>query len=424
MQKYLKFGLAIIIGLALGFVLLWLLNPAQATRRAPVATTLNNQPAPSVAATVSPTLAARPVALTVQPPTAKPPVPSALGTEYLALGDSVAYGIGAPNPIEQGYAGLFYSNYLKRLQPDLQFYRNFAVPGETSASFITSTNKNNKSQLTRALEEFDNAAKEGRRISPLSLTIGGNDMLDARGKANPEREKALARFETNLVRILDALKAKAGAADFFITTYYNPYAYSSGGTDTEAEWLARFNNVIQKQAQSRNIKVVDFFTPIAGQERQLTWIGFGDVHPRPDGYSLLARALWQLSGYDKEAPKLTLTYTPLPAGSKASPNERLIFKLGVYDEWAQIVAKAGADFDIAGTGTIVAINAWLNQNQRLPLMPVPARYNKNGNGVQEYSLILDTTGLEIGQQTLHFEASDAAGNVGTLEFKFEIGEIG
>src|SRR5690242_20571523 len=57
------------------------------------------------------------------------------GDVYLALGDSVAAGIGASRPAERGYAALVWTD-LQRLVGRRVAMQDLAVPGETTSSMI------------------------------------------------------------------------------------------------------------------------------------------------------------------------------------------------------------------------------------------------------------------------------------------------
>jgi lysophospholipase L1-like esterase len=413
MQKFFRYILPALIGLGLGLVILWLLGSSQGTKSESVTASSSSLLTPTLFA--SPAVTATPTSAPSVVPPSPPPPPSGVGAEYLVLGDSIAYGIGAPTPTDQGYAGLFYTNYLKRIQPNLTMYRNLAVPGETSASFITS-NKT-KSQLQSALEDLDAAAKDGRRVSPIILTLGGNDMLGARGKSQAERESALSSFDYNFSYILDQLKANAPQSDLIVTNYYNPYATSTGDEDAETAWVRRFNATIQQRATERGLKVADFFDAIRGQEQTLTWIGVGDVHPTSSGHTALAQVLWKASGYDTKPPVLSITYSPLLSNGKITSGGRLVFKLSVQDEWS---LRVPADDPTPGAGVVLAMTATLDDTPKKTLPATPSRYSAAPAGVQQYSYIIDTTLLVAGQHRLHFEASDAAGNVGAVDVPFEI----
>ncbi len=419
-----RYLLPVALGLLVGLAALWLniLSPVRTGQPASITSnnsTSNNQG--QVGVPIATAMPSAPLSAAASlGPQARPAAPSGLGSEYLALGDSVAFGLGVPVPLDQGYAGLFYSNYLKIAQPGFLSYRNLAVPGETSDTFIT--NSKGKSQLQRAFDELDNAAKNGRHVSPITLTIGGNDMLDARGKSNSEREATLTQFEANFSRILNELKARAGQADIIVTGYYNPYSLNSSGSDIENSWVQRFNATILKQAHERGLLVADFYSPVngAGLTRALTWSGSGDVHPTTLGHAVLAQAVWKAGGYDKQAPRLALSYSSLTAESRRPGNQRLAFKLQVVDDWSLSYSQVVSENETFGAGSLASVSVLLNNENRQTLSSVPVRFSKASAGVQEYSYLLDTANLPTGHYTLRFEASDVAGNTGSHEINFDL----
>jgi len=343
---------------------------------------------------------------------AKSASPAQIGEEYLALGDSVAYGVGAPSPNEQGYAGQLYNNYLRRVQPHLITYKDFGVPGETSSSFLETAH--GQSQLQRALNEIDVAKAANRRVGPLTLTIGGNDMLDARGQPQATKDAALAKYDANLQRILDSLKAHTnGQSNIIVTTYFNPFGGSAGQEDDVA-WIQRFNALIVQRAQALGLKTADFYAPILSNESNLTWANYGDVHPNNQGYAKLARAVWQATGYDAVPPTLALVFSNLPKDGKVQIGQHFSFKLDVQDNWT---LNSGLT---PGAGTIWEATVGLDDDTKQNLAAVPLRFIKGSPGSQQYSYVLDTSSLNRGSHQLHFAATDAAGNVQNLDLSFEV----
>lgn len=227
-----------------------------------------------------------------------PAAVSRVGDEYLALGDSVAFGVGASPPEQSGYAAVFYNNYLKQIRPQGLTYLNLAIPGETAATFITRPKA--KSQLEKALAEIDTAAQAGKRVSPITLTIGGNDVVGERGATDAAKEATLKQFDTNFQKILDQLVAHTGGkSDIIVTTYYNPFG-DGQAQNPDTTWAVRFNDLITERATARNLKVADFYQPFLGREKELTWIASGDIHPNISGHALLANQVWLASGYARK----------------------------------------------------------------------------------------------------------------------------
>ncbi|MEI6045699.1 MAG: GDSL-type esterase/lipase family protein [Chloroflexota bacterium] len=385
------------------FELVILSNQVGSKKIAPTATPQSIVQITGTVGAISPT-ATPTLVPTLAPPQNTPP--PGIGNEYLALGDSVAYGVGAPFSEQLGYAGVFYESYLKAVQPNLVTYKNFAVPGETSSSFITNTSY--RSQLERTLDELDTAEKAGRRISPITLTIGGNDMLEVRGKTSAEKAAALERYDTNLQKILKQLVAHTkGKSDLIVTTYYNPYA--SGGKDDETVWVQRFNEVIQKRATESQALVADFFAPIFGHEKTLTWIGTGDVHPNTPGHVVLATAVWKATGYATQAPQITLDFSVFPENRLLTAGQRFAFTVKVQAEYSRLTL-----------GNLSKVTVALDGGEKKILALVPSRYNSDTSSSQEFSYLFDSVGLTSGKHLLRFEAVDSAGNIGALELPFEV----
>ncbi len=418
MSKLLRSAGLIGLGLLVGLGLLWLssLSSGGSANRPVV---INSSTSAIAKVSTSPSTQSSPIIGPLPVPTAppRPITPPGIGGEYIALGDSVAYGLGAPNSNEQGYAGIFYNNYLKRLQPNLTVYRNLAVAGETSTTFLTATK--GRSQLQRLLDELDTASRAGRRVSPVSLSIGGNDLLNIRNKSTAEREAAQVMFEANYIKILDELKGRLNGAELIVTTYYNPDGYQTGNQDEESRWVLRFNEVIRQRGSEHGAMVADFFVSFAGQERNLTWATSGDVHPTPAGHAVLAQAVWKASGYDKQPPSVALIYSPLGSTNQVTTTSRLVFKLSARDEWGGSTF-APADLNFGGAGTIYSATATLDKLPPSSLAGVPGRYAVAASGSREFTFIIDATGLNSGPHTLHFEAQDAAGNAGSLDVAFVI----
>jgi acyl-CoA thioesterase I len=341
--------------------------------------------------------------------------PMYIGGEYMALGDSIAYGLGAPSPNTQGYTGTFYYTYLKRVRPDLLYFRSLGVAAETSTSFFDGDSRGlGESQYQRMLKTFETAATNGRIVSPITVTLGGNDMLEARNKSSAEKQAALEEFTLNFTRLLDELKARADPkATIFVTTYYNPYAVSTFGLDADTDWVIRFNKTISDLATARGMRLVDFFEPIFGKEAENTWINVGDIHPNKTGYTLLAQKLWQVSQYDQQAPSLNLTYNPVTVRPLAA-GRQLAFKLAIQDN----LAKSALE-EITSAGSIVSVTAAVDGGTKTLLPYVPLRFRFEPL-IPEYSYILNTSALAPGKHQVVFTATDSAGLSSTLSIDFEL----
>jgi lysophospholipase L1-like esterase len=152
---------------------------------------------------------------------------------YLALGDSLATGVGASRPTKTGYVPRFH-RYLRWNLSCSRFFRvcpwlrldNLGVSGATTTTLV-------QNQLPAALDEL--AARNQDRnprndVEVISIDIGGNDVFPllnvCSGGVTPECAQAIqARFATiveNLTITLTQLRAAAGTdTEIVIMTYYN-----------------------------------------------------------------------------------------------------------------------------------------------------------------------------------------------------------
>jgi lysophospholipase L1-like esterase len=228
------------------------------------------------------------------------PTPLAVGDVMLALGDSIAAGIGAPHASEGCMAVL--AARLRPLEPALRLV-NLAVPGESSDSLV-----GDGGQLERAEAVISAAAAAGKRIGPLTLSVGGNDILEAALHGDDE---ALRRLDANLAVILDRLGAALDATGVdlvevaCVQTVYNPFEGLRDGRGPTADELAPrraarggFNRVIRATAARTGVRLADVAGAFRGRAAELTWVGSGDIHPTASGHGVIARTYLDAGGWE------------------------------------------------------------------------------------------------------------------------------
>lgn len=313
-------------------------------------------------------------------PTAVPPALSSPGTVYLALGDSIAAGIGASLPAERGYPALL-AGFLTRVAGRHVELVNLAVPGETTTSFI------HGGQLDKALQLLADARAAGQRVAPITLTLGANDLLDAPDDA-PARERAIQTVRTNLRtilgRLLEASSDPAGTptADLVVTNYYDPSGTDPSRPGSSAWWLARLNDVIAQETDRAGARLADVAARFAGHTQDWTWYP-ADIHPTNAGHRAIAEAVWQALGYDHTPPSVRFDRPPAGRLARSIPT----------------VAVVAAD-QVGVTTVSLAIDG--QPGPDLPYLPA----------LGAYATLWDTRGLAPGAHTLTAFATDAAGNVG------------
>lgn len=215
--------------------------------------------------------------------------PVGSGEVYLALGDSLAWGAMLEDPATQSYPALLHARLSATAPIELA---NLSVPGETSASFL-------RGQLPQALALIARERAGGRRVSPITLDIGGNDLYYAEDGDTATRAAAIEGVGRNLGTILDQLQqATGGEADIAVMTYYNPYGGDPAVAESDADWVTRLNLVIRETAEQRNVAVADTYAPFEGGNVYiLTNILIGDVHATRQGHVVIAEQFWQALGY-------------------------------------------------------------------------------------------------------------------------------
>ena len=230
------------------------------------------------------------------------PAPNGKTALYLALGDSIAAGIGASDPTRRGYPAVVL-DYLKRQLGQPVVARVLAVPNETTASLLSD------GQLDAARQELAAAAAAGQTPRLITLTVGANDLLNA-GTAATERDRALVVVRTNLDRLLAALRAdldRHGHSNVVVvvTTVYDPTGSDPRVHGTDGWWIARLNRVIAEVAERERAVVADLAGWIVESEPLMTHAPY-DLHPTNAGHVAIAGAVFAASGLDREPPAVHL----------------------------------------------------------------------------------------------------------------------
>jgi lysophospholipase L1-like esterase len=255
--------------------------------------------------------AVAPVAAAAPEPVYQPP----LGY-YLALGDSIAYGIqparvkpGARPSDFTGYVDVFAAR-LRALAPGLEVV-NYGCPGESTVTFargrcparadgVELHDAYRGAQLKAALSFL--RAHPGQ-VSPITLTLWGNDLfpLSAKGTRAPG---AIASFASRLGGILKRLRAAAPDAEIIVTGAWNP---EPDRFARAAPLYRALDAAIERAATESGARVADMFAAFNGpgtvraQKRRLCALTFicahGDPHPNDAGYRAMADAFLAASDY-------------------------------------------------------------------------------------------------------------------------------
>lgn len=266
------------------------------------------------------------------------PLPAAVGPGevYLALGDSLATGDEAPaNTAEEGNLP-GYPVYLDLL---LDYTRPVSLTLLARSGESTTSMRAPGGQLEQAVAFIGAQRAAGRVVSPVTLSIGGNDLVNTfLGREDPQRTitDTLPLVRDNLTQILDTLLGALTengrrTGDLIVMNYYNPYpgltirttppfVFLPPGQEpivTDVE-VPRFNQIVAEVAAARDVPVVDAFTRFRGREAAFLFVRFPydfsdtanlprnfDYHPRATGHWNLAYGFFEAAGYGR-APRAFL----------------------------------------------------------------------------------------------------------------------
>jgi lysophospholipase L1-like esterase len=234
---------------------------------------------------------------------------------YLALGDSIAYGIQPTRPAARpsevaGYVGPLAAR-LRKLSPTIQVV-NYGCPGESTVTFtkggcpwLAEGRKLHSAfrgpQLEAALAFL--RAHRGE-VSPITLTLWGNDLapLSAKGKRAPS---AIASFASRFDSILKRLRGAAPTAEIVVTGAWNPEADQLKQTQPLYRSLDAAISRVAAASQAHVANMLKTFNGSGNARAQrarlcaLTFSCKGDPHPTDAGYRAMANAFLVASGYPR-----------------------------------------------------------------------------------------------------------------------------
>lgn len=248
---------------------------------------------------------------------------------YIALGDSLASGVGASEPAQTGYVARVHD----ALESSERFGEsgidliNLSAPGATSSDLMQPGG-----QVSNAVREI-----EQNEVPVITIDIGGNDLLDLANLDSPcltdlQAEPCLAEvgetlnaLQTNLREVLEELRDANPTASIVVVDLYNPFS----GTGDIRELIAdagvqQINGVIGATASDPdlNVELASVFQHFQGRGNQ--WISEDGIHPNDEGHAVMAEAvLAALDGRDPAISSELLSVPPDPVTvlGSAPPSE-------------------------------------------------------------------------------------------------------
>jgi lysophospholipase L1-like esterase len=202
---------------------------------------------------------------------------------YLALGDSLTAGKGAP--------------------PDSSFVQQYIRLTETSLGLTVIAKNAGKSgatteQILQVIRTDEKVRSAAERSAVITLTAGGNDLIQAAKRYYFDNDSrilmsALKRFQRNISHILETirqLKEGSGVYAVRVIGLYNPLPEF----EEAVFWVNKFNEHL-RSLQSGHIHIVDVYDAFLGKEDD--YLSDDRFHPNPEGYRVIAERV-HLTGYD------------------------------------------------------------------------------------------------------------------------------
>ncbi len=270
---------------------------------------------------------------------------------YIALGDSIAFGVGASTPSSKGYVGRAFAGLSKseRYRDRGLTLVNLSASGATSADLLVP-----EGQLDKAIAEIERRSEE----VIMTLNIGGNDLLGLLSRGSPcvtdaasdacsaDFEQMLSDVQANLREVLERLRDAAPEATIIVVDLYNPYSGTADPREAIADFgVAQVNAVssVVSGGEDLRVKTAATYRLFLGRGKQ--WIAGDGIHPNDSGHAVIAEVvLSEIEGRPSEIPAELLVETPAPVATGAG----VILDTGTGRSDSELLVVAVAAFFAGG----------------------------------------------------------------------------
>ncbi len=243
---------------------------------------------------------------------------------YLAIGDSLTFGVGASDPATGGYVAITYDalHQSERYRDRGLDLINLGVPGATSADLLLPGG-----QLERAVNEIierqEDTSSSDDNVEIITVGIGGNDVLalatpDSPCVADPLAsecqilfEEMLAVLEENLSQVLRSLREVAPKAKIVVLDLYSPLSGRGDAAELIADFAIRGINDLTQSVVSQTelgADLVSVYLLFRGRAAQL--VADDQIHPNDEGHALMGEVvLAAIEGREPVLPDDLITPT-------------------------------------------------------------------------------------------------------------------
>jgi acyl-CoA thioesterase I len=248
---------------------------------------------------------------------------------YIALGDSLAFGVGASNPSTTGYVALAHNamSSSERFGETGLELTNLGVAGALSADLLAPGG-----QLEMALDVIrvrqEDASAVSNEVEVITVDVGGNDLLSLVAPGSPCLESAsvepcraafgevLSGIDRNLTEVVTRLREAAPEARIVVIDLYNPYSGTRDLREPIAEvGVGQANGVIASVTADPELSITtaSVFQLFIGRGTQ--WIAPDGIHPNDNGHRVLAEAV--IAAIDDREPRIPDDLLSLAPGATA-----------------------------------------------------------------------------------------------------------
>jgi GDSL-like Lipase/Acylhydrolase family len=213
---------------------------------------------------------------------------------YLSLGDGIQWGCCGGS--SQSGNAIFRGWLERRLDRPVQWVT--LANSDRSIGFVTADlfvhgYQGHEPQLERAVSALEEFRREGRPVVAITLSIGGNDLVEVGNQCQSPPCLALyERVRSRMMPELDTIYARINAAKdpatpLLVLTYYNASDCGQPGVDTSPTELGvrGWNATIEAAVTRNHAFLVDSYTPVRGRACEL----INGLDLNREGHKLLAR---------------------------------------------------------------------------------------------------------------------------------------
>lgn len=293
---------------------------------------------------------------------------------HLALGDSLAFGLGASDRESRGYVARAHEAFLtsdRYRERGLELI-NLSIPGATSTDLVAEGGQLDNAVAVIGSREDTESADDDVEI--ITLDIGGNDLLSLVSAGSPCLQSAsvepcraafggvLSAIQTNLTETLTRLREAAPEAILVVVDLYNPYSGTGDLREAIAELgVGQANGVIGAVTANPDfgVRTASIFQLFSGRGGQ--WIAPDGIHPNDSGHAVIAEAVVAAtSGREPVIPDELLAVSPgatapaspggtgTPAGQDSDGVSDLFFGVAIVIAFAAGAAVSGVYFFARG----------------------------------------------------------------------------